>query len=78
MALVVPGELTHQGFDHLAALGWLAPDIDVSAPGSVGQPEGKGTASEDDQLAALKEASRVGYDARDLVRIDHESRFGNG
>jgi hypothetical protein len=78
MALVLPGELTHQGLDHLAALGWLAPDVDLSAPGSIGQPEGESTASEDDQLAPLKKASRVGYDARDLVRIDHERRFGNG
>lgn len=78
VAVVVPRQLTHQGPDDLPSFGRVAPDVDLPARGSVGQPEGKGTTPEDDQFASLKEASRVAYDARDIFWIDQEIRLGKG
>jgi hypothetical protein len=60
------------------APGRVAPEVDVAAPRRVDEPEGEGAAAEDDEFAALDEAGCAGYDARDVVRLDHAGRSGKG
>jgi|GEM_PF-3157085 len=78
MALVVSGKLAHEGFDGVAAFGWIAPYVDVSASRCSVEPEREGAATEDHQLTATQEPGGVGYDARDICRIDHDRRPGKG
>jgi hypothetical protein len=60
------------------APGRVAPEVDVAAPRRVDEPEGEGAAAENNESAALDEAGCVGYDARDVGRLDPARRSGKG
>lgn len=78
VAVVVPGQLTHQRFHGFAAFGGSTPDIHISGRGRIAQKESESGASKHDHFAPAYQARSVGHDVRDLGRIDHWSRSGKG